>query len=420
MRALATKIAELLRPVIAPRRLGRQDGKEINSMKTYEALSRKATRSGNPFPQHTRCTTVWLVLAVATLILFFANCWTTKTNFLLNNTPQITGASPSMIPEGSPDTTLTIEGLKFKSAIARAFNVPLPDDSVSDTQIVTKLPASMLATPGTIPITVVNFNPAGNLISNVFNVNVTSGTTTGPVWGLSKMHSGNFTQGQTGATYTVTASNAGSGPTDGTVVTVTDMLPSGLTLTGESGTGWGCTAPPTCTRGDVLNGGASYSPITVNVSVATNAPPSVTNDVSVSGGGSAPATASDPTTINGPTAPQLALAASSLPATFAPGGTGSYMVAVSNTGNAATSGTVSLMFTLSSALTPLSLSGAGWSCNTTMLTCTIATPLPAGMSYSPVTLNVVVDTNPPPTVMTTITGSGGGSSTVMTSVSNPT
>ena len=43
-------------------------------------------------------------------------------------------------------------------------------------------------------------------------------------------HTGSFTQGQTGATYTITASNDGTGPTSGTV-TVTETVPAGLTAT---------------------------------------------------------------------------------------------------------------------------------------------------------------------------------------------
>jgi hypothetical protein len=46
-----------------------------------------------------------------------------------------------------------------------------------------------------------------------------------------------------------------------------------------------------------LNGGASYLPITVTVDVAAGAQPSLINQVSVSGGGSAMASTSDPTTI---------------------------------------------------------------------------------------------------------------------------
>ena len=57
---------------------------------------------------------------------------------------------------------------------------------------------------------------------------------------ISKTHGGSFTQGQTGATYSITASNVGSGPSVGTI-TMTDTLPIGLTATAISGTGWSCT-----------------------------------------------------------------------------------------------------------------------------------------------------------------------------------
>jgi hypothetical protein len=53
----------------------------------------------------------------------------------------------------------------------------------------------------------------------------------------------------------------------------------------------------TCTRGDVLGSGASYPSITVTVSAASNAPSSVTNMATASGGGSVNATAMDVTSI---------------------------------------------------------------------------------------------------------------------------
>src|SRR6185295_18679295 len=122
---------------------------------------------------------------------------------------------------------------------------------------------------------------------------------------VTKTHGGAFTQGQTGATYTLTATNSGTGPTVGTV-TVTDTLPaSGLTATGLSGTGWSCTLGTlTCTRSDTLAAGGSYPAITLTVNVASNAPASVTNTAAVSGGGETNAandTASDPTTVNAAT-----------------------------------------------------------------------------------------------------------------------
>ncbi len=108
-----------------------------------------------------------------------------------------------------------------------------------------------------------------------------------------------FTPGQTGATYSVVVSNAaGAAPTNGTV-TVTD--PTGLTLVSMSGTGWNCSGN-TCTRSDVLQPGASFPPITVTVNVAADAPSQVTSQISLSGGGSAPTSASATTNIVAPPA----------------------------------------------------------------------------------------------------------------------
>jgi uncharacterized repeat protein (TIGR01451 family) len=102
---------------------------------------------------------------------------------------------------------------------------------------------------------------------------------------ITKTHAGNFRQGQTGATYTITATNSGSSATRATV-SVIDTLPSGLTATGISGTNWTCTQPAgPCSRSDVLAGGTSYPPLTLTVNVAANASASVTNTATVSGGG---------------------------------------------------------------------------------------------------------------------------------------
>jgi uncharacterized repeat protein (TIGR01451 family) len=120
---------------------------------------------------------------------------------------------------------------------------------------------------------------------------------------ITKTHSGNFFQGQTGATYTLTVSNVGNSATVGTV-SVSDTLPSGLTATAISGTGWTCTlGTVTCTRGDALAASASYPVVTVTVTVASNAAASVTNTATVSGGGEinlANDTATDTTTTTPP------------------------------------------------------------------------------------------------------------------------
>jgi uncharacterized protein (TIGR03437 family) len=134
-------------------------------------------------------------------------------------------------------------------------------------------------------------------------INVTAGTTTvctiintqqaaaqSPDLTISKTHTGSFSQGQSGATYSLTVTNAGPVPTIG-LVQVTDTLPPGLTATAISGGGWNCIiATAVCTRSDALAPGASFPPITVTVNVAANgsaftqpgAPTFITGDVLVS------------------------------------------------------------------------------------------------------------------------------------------
>src|SRR5262249_7187999 len=131
----------------------------------------------------------------------------------------------------------------------------------------------------------------------------------GPNLTLFKSHSGNFTQGQTGAAYTLTVSNAGTSATSGTVMAA-DIRRAARPATAISGSGWTCTlASLTCTRSDALATGSSFPPITLTVNVAGNAPASVTNRATLSGGGtSTNSNASDPTTITGSiAAPSLTL-----------------------------------------------------------------------------------------------------------------
>ena len=98
-------------------------------------------------------------------------------------------------------------------------------------------------------------------------------------------HIGNFAQGQKGAIFSVLVTNAGATPTTGTV-TLADALPDGLTATAISGADWTCTLVTlTCTRADALAPGASYPVITLTADVSATAPGSVTNAVTVAGGG---------------------------------------------------------------------------------------------------------------------------------------
>lgn len=134
-------------------------------------------------------------------------------------------------------------------------------------------------------------------------------TVSGPDLKLTKTHTGTFMTGQEG-TFTLTVTNAGVAPSIGTI-TVTDTLPTGLTATAISGTGWACTlATLTCTRSDVLAAGSSYPNITLTVKPTQAG--SVTNNASVSGGGEAAAlgnnnAASDTITVTAPVPPNVTL-----------------------------------------------------------------------------------------------------------------
>ena len=214
---------------------------------------------------------------------------------------------------------------------------------------------------------------------------------------IAKTHAGNFTQGQVGATYSLTVTNSGaSDKANLALVTVTDAPPSGLTITAMSGAGWTCTTPPSCTRSDLLAAGASYPAITVTVTVAGNATSPLINSVSVTTtAGEADTTnntATDSTVILIP--PDLTVAKSHV-GDFSQGQVGAtYSVVVTNSGvgDKLAASLVSLVDSPSSGLTITAMSGSGWTC-TTLPTCTRSDALAAGASYPPVVVTVTVAGN---------------------------
>ena len=90
---------------------------------------------------------------------------------------------------------------------------------------------------------------------------------------LNKTFPGLCRQGTT-TTMILAVRNIGDAPTSGPV-TVTDPLPTGLTLIQASGSGWDCSGSmPTqilCVRNAILNGGSTAPPINVTLSVAADA-----------------------------------------------------------------------------------------------------------------------------------------------------
>lgn len=182
-----------------------------------------------------------------------------------------------------------VVGLTQAAAVTALNNAAFAVGSVTAVSSGT-VPAGKIISQDPVPGTAV---PPG--ASDSVNLVVSTGVPA--ALSIAKSHTGNFGQGQLSATYTVTVSNgAGAGPTNGEV-TVTETVPAGMTLLSMTGTDWTCSTN-SCKRSSVLNPGSSYPPIAVVVSVAAGAPASLTNQVSVSGGGSANANASDLTSIS--------------------------------------------------------------------------------------------------------------------------
>jgi len=241
---------------------------------------------------------------------------------------------------------------------------------------------------------------------------------------ITKSHSGNFTQGATGS-YSLTASNSGTGPTSGTM-TVTDTLPTGLTATALTGpVGWTCTlATVSCSSnsGTVLAASATAA-FTLTVSVAQNAV-SGTNNATVSGGGetnTANDSASDPTTITAAGVPDLTITKSHS-GNFTQGATGSYSLTASNSGTGPTSGTMKITDTLPTGLTATALTGpAGWTCTLATVSCSSNSgTVLAASATAAFTLTVSVAQNAVSGTNNATVSGGGETNTANDSASDPT
>jgi len=253
----------------------------------------------------------------------------------------------------------------------------LADGSNAIITIQASIPTTASGTATDTAVVSVPNNQDLNLGNNTATV-MTNITVLAPDLTIIKTHNDPFAQGQTGATYTITVTNSGTGATTGTV-TVNDALPTGLTATAISGTNWTCTLQPLgCTRSDVLAAGASYDPITLTVTVAANATlGQVTNTATVSGGGevnTANDTASDVTNIVAAAA-ALVPTVAVIPPPDATGTTISYTVTITNNGpSAATSVTLTDQLTGNAGF--VSATSATMTCPTTpsatSLNCTLA------------------------------------------------
>jgi uncharacterized repeat protein (TIGR01451 family) len=298
--------------------------------------------------------------------------------------------------------------------------------SLSD-QLVSCRGSAVLAAGASLPvvaITVSVSNGAAASISNTASVGgggetntgndsavVTSAVNTTPDLTISLTHSGTFTQGGT-SSYTITASNVGGGGSSGPV-SLTQSFPAGIAPISVSGAGWTCSetvASATCSRTDVLAAGASYPAITATVAIAASASGTLTSTAGISGGGEL--NVSNDSATNAVTVglgPDLTIMLSVNGALFE-GQTGSYSIASSNVGGAASAGQVTVADTFPASVTPTAASGTGWTCTVSgqTVSCTRADSLAQGASYPAISLGCQVASNAPASVVNTATVSGGG------------
>ncbi|MEY4386725.1 MAG: hypothetical protein RLY20_2008 [Verrucomicrobiota bacterium] len=194
----------------------------------------------------------------------------------------LTNAQPPVIASFSPVSGVTgnsvvITGTNFNSASVVAFNGTTATFYVdSNTKITATVPVG--ATTGPISVT----TPGGTAVSST---SFTVGLVFTPDLAVSCTHTSTFTQGDFNRSLFITVTNAGNSNSFGTV-TLTNFLPTGLTLLSMTGAGWTFdTNAVTATRADNLATTSSYPAITLTVNVASNAPSMITNTVNLTGGG---------------------------------------------------------------------------------------------------------------------------------------
>lgn len=232
--------------------------------------------------------------------------------------------------------------------------------------------------------------------------------------------------GQT-VTYTVVVSNAGPDASVGSIFT--DSVPaalSGVTWTcGSATNGAACGAPSgsgnsiSTTANLPANSSVTY---TITGTLSSSATGTLSNTAQIltpasgvtdpndpSRAGANNNSATDTTTIV--LVPDLAIAKSHT-GDFTRGSTGTYTIAVSNTGTGATSGAVTVTDTLPAGLAPTGPVGLvnGWTCGISAqtVTCTRSNALAAGASYPNITVAVNVLQTAAASVTNTAAVSGGG------------
>jgi len=231
-----------------------------------------------------------------------------------------------------------------------------------------------------------------------------------------KTNSGSFIKGQQG-TFVLTVTNVGTSSSS-TPITVTDVIPAGLSVVGASGDGWSCTTGPTvtCTRTAALPPSVA-SQITLVVNILATAPDSITNTARVASDedGNNSNNSSDRTVPIATLKPDLSITKSHADP-FSPGqAAATFTLTVRNDGQGQTTAPIGVDDELPGGLTPTAASGTNWSCtvNAQRVQCTTTNSLQPSATASPITLTVNVSPTATST-SNTVTVSGGGDDTPST------
>jgi uncharacterized repeat protein (TIGR01451 family) len=182
---------------------------------------------------------------------------------------------------------------------------------------------------------------------------------------LTKTHSGAFKRGSTG-TFTITANNISLNQATSGTVTMTDTLPTGLTPTVASGTGWACGIvgqTVTCTRANPLAAVSSYPAISITVSIAQSAANTIINNANIAGGAELNGTNDTATdTVSITSSADLAITKSGSPNPVKQGQTITYTLGVTNNGPSNATG-VTVTDTLPTKVTFVSATPSQGSCS---------------------------------------------------------
>jgi trimeric autotransporter adhesin len=125
-----------------------------------------------------------------------------------NPTPSVTSLSPSSATAGDPAFTLTVNGSSFVSGATVEWNGSARTTTfVSSTQLTAAIPATDIATAGTVQVTVVNPSPGGG------TSNMIAFTVNNSVPAISSLSPSSATAGDPAFTLTVNGSSFVSGAT---------------------------------------------------------------------------------------------------------------------------------------------------------------------------------------------------------------